>query len=129
MTDSPQPEQSYSDPSASLRVEVVLKRTGERPLAFEGELLAEASTSMDRAHPDWSGETGVSHTAQVWRTSEGEFVVALVRHTAWQGQRDRHEAVVFDTLEEVADWLTDNAPDRVTDPLLEQLGGAVAERI
>ena len=121
MTDSPHPEQSYT--------EVVLKRTGERPLIFEGELLAEASTSMDRAHPDWSGETGVNHTVQVWRTDKGQFVVALVCYTAWQGQRDSHQATVFDTLTEVADWLTDNAPDRVTDPLLEQLGGAVAERI
>ena len=108
---------------------ITIARTGLRPLTFEGELLAEASTSMDRAHPDYSGKIGICHTAKVWRTSGGKFVVNLVRHTAWQGQRDCHEAEVFGTLPRLANWLVENAPARVSDPLLGQLGEEVAEAL
>jgi hypothetical protein len=98
-----------------------LERTGQRPLRFTGELLAEAGTSMNNAASDYSGTTGICHTAKVFRTTAGKYVVGLVTHTAWQGHRDSHQAEVFDTLAELADWLVGSAPARITDELLPAL--------
>jgi hypothetical protein len=78
-----------------------LTRTGKPPLAFAGELAAEAS-SKDRHGPlqnRW-------HEVRVYRTAGGKWVGEVVFHTTWQGEHGRHTAEVADTPAALAEVLT-----------------------
>lgn len=110
---------------------VTLKRSGKRPLEFEGELLAARETSPDRANPDWSGETGIWHEAKVYRTAKGGYVLHYVIYTAWQGQEDSYLAHVADSLSDIVTVIEDELAGRVATPLLDRLAGVedIAERL
>ena len=110
---------------------ITLKRSGERPLTFTGEEVASASTSMNNAHPAYSGETGICHEARIYRTDTQVYVLEFVTHSAWQGSLDTREALVFDGVENLLDYIEVELPRRVKDPLLAELGGHVdiAERL
>lgn len=51
-----------------------LERTGERNLTSTGELLAEASSSDNNAHPSYSGSSGHSQELRLYRTAKGKYV-------------------------------------------------------
>lgn len=82
-----------------------LERTGDRPLAFEGELLAEASTRTT----DGFGSSRW-HEMAVYRTHGGRIVLAVTWRTRWQGELDHHDVWILDTADEVADALKGYAP-------------------
>lgn len=105
---------------------IELKRTDKRPLAFTGELLFEESTSPDRASSRYSGITGRWSELRVYRTDKGQYVVHLIRYTAWEGERDIYEAEVLDTPEAVVSWVERNSP-RWAGEVAEALG--VAEEV
>ena len=80
-----------------------VERDGQRDLRFEGELLAEVS---DREH---SGPKSNRWTeVRIYRTGGGRYVVATTNRTQWQGEWDKHDATVCETLGEVMDALTDD---------------------
>ncbi len=108
-----------------------LKRTGRRPLRFTAELLAEFETSMDRAHPDYSGETGISQRGAVYRTEGGSYIVEFNTYSAWQGSRDTYSVETFSSLEQVLGYIEREIGGIVADELLEQLSSqdGVAEEI
>jgi len=100
---------------------VELRPTGRRPVVFEGELVAESRTSMDRAHWRWSGSTGRCESVRVWRTETGRFVVEHVRKSAWQGEPDQTTYVlVFDSVGDLVGWI-EQRHRIIADELLEAL--------
>ena len=110
----------------------VVKRSGRTPLAFEGEVLASFATSFDRAHPDYSGRPGEAEGVTVYRTKGGKYVVAVAHLTCWQGQHNRYDARVFDSLPGALNYLAFEAgvPEWVVDEIADQLGAeAVAEEV
>jgi hypothetical protein len=77
-----------------------IERTGQRPLEFEGEQLAEVST---RNHA--GKERNRWHEITVWKTKSGKFVAAVSYHTQWEGEAGYDDALVFESLDQVATLL------------------------
>lgn len=88
----------------------VLKRTGQRPLAFQGERLFSGSTSPDRAHPDYSGSPSSWMEVEVYRTDKGKFVLSIGRFSTYNGYKERFRVLVFDSLEELVGYLEEEIP-------------------
>ena len=74
-----------------------IERTGQRPLEFEGEQLAEAST---RNHA--GKERNRWHELAVWKAASGKFVAGVSYHTQWDGEAGYDDAMVFESLDQVA---------------------------
>jgi hypothetical protein len=78
---------------------ITLSRTGLRPLAFEGELLAEADSRQPQGACQnrwWS--------LKLYRTGE-RYVVSVSYRTQWQGEHDTDRVEVLDTAESIEKWL------------------------
>ena len=82
-----------------------LPRTGDSPLTFRGDLIAEAD-SQARQGP---AETRWYELA-VYRTAGGSYVVAVGFRSRWQGEQGRNTARVFATPAEVRAYLRDYDP-------------------
>ena len=74
-----------------------IERTGQRSLEFEGEQLAETSTKNHAGK-----ERNRWHELSVWKTQSGKFVAAVSYRTQWEGEAGYDDALVFDSLEQVA---------------------------
>lgn len=79
-----------------------IERTDDRPLRFNGELLAAVESSHNNASTSYSGATGRWQELRLYRTTVGRYVCEQVDNTLWQGERDRTSATVVDTVDEVA---------------------------
>lgn len=88
----------------------VLKRTGQRPLAFHGKRLFSGSTSPDRTHPDYSGSPSNWMEVEVYRTQGGKFVLSIGRFSTYNGYKERFRVLVFDSLEELVGYLEEEIP-------------------
>lgn len=99
---------------------VRLARSGQRALEFVGELLAEFATSPNQASPRWSGAVGRWEEVRVYQTQGGKYVVWVADYTQWQGERDHYEAHIFDSLEEVMEYLEEEEP-WAAEPIAEEL--------
>lgn len=78
---------------------IILRRTGDVPLAFEGDLLAESNGRVQagRDHSRW-------HVLGVYRTKGGTYVVRIAYRTQYQGEMDHDLAMpVADATEVVAE--------------------------
>jgi hypothetical protein len=76
-----------------------LKRTGLRPLSFEGELLSEADSRQTQGPCEnrwWSLE--------LYRTGE-RYVISVGYRTQWQGEQDTDTVEVLSTPEDVENYL------------------------
>ena len=98
-----------------------IRRTGQAPLRLRGEIIAEAGSSPDRAHPRWSGSTGRWEEVTIYRTAKGKYVAAIKYGTLWQGETDTFDAGVFGTLAKAVEWLQYKLSNRVFDWLIEKL--------
>jgi hypothetical protein len=89
-----------------------VKRTGQSPLAFTGTLLATASSRphADKARDRW-------HEIQVHRTDSNQLVVAVCYRTRCKGEADYDDAVILDSLEQVATFL-----EKYVSPNLSNMG-------
>lgn len=85
--------------------QIKLSRTGEAPLAFEGELLAEASGRQVHGK-----ERNRWHEVAAYRTAGGKYVLGITYRSCWEGERDHHGAVVEDGIEGVAEHLRSTVP-------------------
>ena len=81
---------------------ITLTRTGNRPLAFDGEQIA-ASSSRHRDANRW-------HDLALYRTTNGNFVLSVDYNTIWQGERDHSDAVIVDSADAVAEFLRNFNP-------------------
>lgn len=88
-----------------------LTRTGNRPLAFDGEAIAGATSrgSSGPAENRW-------HELAVYRTAGGALVLRLAYRTQWQGELAHDEAVQVASAEDAAAEL------RAYDPCAYLLG-------
>jgi hypothetical protein len=87
-----------------MTAQITLKRTGLRPLTFQGELLSEADSHQTQGPCQnrwWSLE--------LYRTGE-RYVVSVSYRTQWQGEHDTDSVMVLDTPEEVEKWICDYPP-------------------
>jgi hypothetical protein len=112
--------------------EYVIKRTGKKDLALYGVKLAE----VDNREVDGPRNSRWRYLA-LYQTVGERFVVEESHLTQWQGEEDRHDAAVFETLEAVVDHFAEgNELDPLGKELLEaadgrgiDLGGLLEERI
>lgn len=85
--------------------DIVLTRTGLRPLAFTGDHLA---------GDDGKNDGGPASTRwweiDVYQTAAGQIVAHLQWVTNWQGEQNHSEAHVSDTLEQMMDLLEEVNP-------------------
>lgn len=63
----------------------LLKRTGDAPLAFVGELISEVSSKTPNSSR-W-------HEIGIYRTAQGNWVLEIVYRTQWEGELDNHVAL------------------------------------
>lgn len=105
---------------------ITVQRSGQRPLRFHGELLAEHSESMNNASPDYSGSPGRATEIRVYHTQKGQYVFAVHHKTCWQGEDDSFAGTVFASAEGVLAHVEENA-SYAADELADALG--VAEDI
>lgn len=62
-----------------------LPRTGDLPLRFEGEFLAESSS-----HRHQGPGQNRWHELAIYRTAAGTYVLAITYRSCWQGEDDHH---------------------------------------
>lgn len=96
-----------------------LKRTAQAPLQFSGEYLAYAETSVDRAHPDYSGRPGGSEAIELYRRDDNKLIVLVHEITLWDGADDVWTVTVCDTADEVRMVLS-GIRVRIIDELIEE---------
>lgn len=90
--------------------EFTLPRTGNQPLRFRGQVLAEGTSRRpDQKDTRW-------HGAVVYRTAAGKFVVLARFRTRWEGEQDDDRAEVVEAPEGVVRTL------REYDPVPEGIG-------
>ncbi len=77
-----------------------IERTGQRPLEFEGDKLAEATTKNHAGK-----ERNRWHEITIWKTKSGKYVAAIAYKTRWEGEADYDDAVVFDSTDQVSTLL------------------------
>ncbi len=73
--------------------EVRLKRTGQLPLVFTGELIKEADGKWvaGKDHNRW-------HEIKLYQTEQSkQFVLAVTFHSQWQGEDDYHDVLILGT--------------------------------
>jgi len=63
--------------------EVRLLRTGQAPLQFAGELLAESKGKWHKGQ-----DQNRYHDLSIYRTAAGTYVVGVAYRTCWQGEDD-----------------------------------------
>ena len=79
---------------------ITLDRTGQAPLRFEGELLAESDgrIAAGRDHNRW-------HAIRIFRTAGGAYVVAVGYRTQWRGELDHDWVEAREAPADLADAL------------------------
>lgn len=87
---------------------IVLPRTGDRPLAFDGDRLAEASSRQTDA-TRW-------HELELHRTAGGYYVVGIFYRTQWQGETEYNQALMCETPDAVLQAI------RSVDPIAHLIG-------
>ena len=85
--------------------EYSLPRSGNSPLAFDGELIAESDGQRQ-----FGKEHNRYHEIAVYRTDGGKYVVAIRYHTHWQGEAHHDFAIAVDTASEAADEFRNHEP-------------------
>lgn len=83
---------------------IKIMRTGNAPLAFQGELIAESSGRIAAGK-----EQNRWHDIAIYRTAGGRYVCAISYHTQWEGELDHVEAGEVN-LSELAEYLRSYDP-------------------
>lgn len=100
---------------------ITLKRSNQRPIVFEGKLLASYETSPDRSRGNWSGSNGRWEEVKVYRSKSGRYILRRALLTQWEGENDRFEAVSFGSAEALVDYLEEESP-RAAGEIAQELG-------
>ncbi len=84
----------------------LIKRTGESPLSFEGNILAESNGR-------WAGgkEQNRWHDVTLYETETHKYVLSIEYHTLWQGELDHYYAQFADSVEELKDLVRYYSPE------------------
>lgn len=99
-----------------------LRRDDDKDVAFRGWLLGEG-TYGDRAYRvDWTRWTRVA----VYLSEKGRYVAAIERHSKWQGQGSKYDAVVADSFASLVDALAADNEGRLGQASKAAIEDAVA---
>ncbi len=98
--DAAQPASELIEEEGTLRT-FTLRRTGKRPLRFQGWQIVQASGSQ--ASP-------VAYDINLYETEAGAFVAELLAHRDGAAERDVARVEVFDSLDAAATWLEGFSP-------------------
>lgn len=84
---------------------VIAMRTGDVPLQFEGDLIAEASSHwMDgRENSRW-------HELHLFRTTAGTYVLEIAFRSLWQGEPSLNSAFICQDAAAVREAITSYEP-------------------
>lgn len=93
-------------------VTYTITRTGDRPLAFEGQRITSASSEG----PDGPANLRWHEVSLYSLTGSQELVLAISYRTKWAGESDHHAAYVCQDAPDAAGWL------RSYDPLAYLIG-------
>jgi len=85
---------------------ITFPRTGDRPLIFEGERVATASSEHLRS----DGAATRWHELALYAVNPTKFVLAIGYRTRWQGELENDQAHVFESIEAVRDFLRNHDP-------------------
>src|SRR3990172_4591788 len=102
---------------------ITLTRTGQAPLVFDGERIADGDTQGIAGREHTRG-----HVAAVYRTAAGTYVVAVAFQTKWQGEQDRQWAVPASAGREVETLLREIGAESQALPVGYPAGEAYAEK-
>jgi hypothetical protein len=106
--------------------EHTIKRDNERDLVFTGEQIASVSSTPNNASSSYSGSTGRWTELRLYRTKGGKYVCQSIGRTQWEGEHDRHGAVVCETAEAVCEFF---GSSWLAKELYENAGIDCAERV
>lgn len=84
----------------------LLKRTGNVPLSFEGELLSSQEGPWHRGR-----EHRRFFDLRVYRTMGGKYIAERNFRTSWTGESESHSVEVFSDLDKVGDFFRLWRPD------------------
>ncbi len=84
---------------------IVLKRTGLRPVEFQGELISEATTKEDEG-----SQKNRWHEIKLFKHEDGRFILHVAWRTQWQGEPEFEEIFDCKTGEEVQATLSQIDP-------------------
>lgn len=79
---------------------ITLKRTGQAPLKFSGELVSEASSKKFQGPAE-----NRYFDLSIYSAEQGGYVMAVEYHTHWQGEHDQYFAHVCRDAGEVREYL------------------------
>lgn len=83
-----------------------LPRTGDRPLQFDGEQIAETDSRQTQGpcQTRW-------YELALYRTDGGKYVIAIGYRTQWQGELPRDETHLEDTVSGAVEVLRSTIPE------------------
>lgn len=85
--------------------EYIIPRDYDRSISFTGTELASVKSQPDQGVSNYSGSTGRWIELTLYRTTGGKYICERVGRTQWQGEHNRHEAIVCDTHDEIVKFL------------------------
>ena len=88
-----------------------LTRTGQAPLKFDGEIVAEASSHLSTGQ-----EANRWHEVRVYRIDPLKHVVEVIYRTCWQGEQDYH-------------WVLEAAAPSSVEMRLREIGCEIAKPV
>jgi hypothetical protein len=93
-----------------------VKRDGEKDLSFTGQLVASASSQWvnGKDQTRWN-------EIEVYQTAGGKWVYSRAYITRWQGEACSNEAHIFETAEQLVDYLAEGGLTPIGKEILEQL--------
>jgi uncharacterized protein (DUF1786 family) len=86
-----------------MMTEFTLTRTGDRPLTFAGEVVAEASSHVPVNGGPLQNRW---HEVAVYRAGTGALVAAVTFRSRWQGEFDHHTATALPAADDLVAFLT-----------------------
>lgn len=84
--------------------QITLDNDNAPNVGFEGELIAEASSSSNNASGYYSGSPGRWTELKLYRTKGGKLVCQTVGHTQHSGEQTRYKVGVCETEADVIEF-------------------------
>jgi hypothetical protein len=93
-------------------------------------VVASNASSLNNASPSYSGSAGRAQRVEIIKTATDKYVAAIHHVTQWQGEHDTDEAVVYPSLKQCIEYLSERVPGWMLEKLIEELGeDAIAEEV
>lgn len=83
---------------------IILENDNAPGIRFKGELIAEASSSANRASSSYSGATGRWTELKLYRTAGGRYVAQSIGYTQWTGEHTRYTTRACETVADVIEF-------------------------